>query len=464
MSKEKVSLIGGKTRDLTQGNIFTQLILFALPLLLGQVFQTLYNSVDSIVIGNFESAGALAAVTASGTISMIISGFFNGMSAGASALFARLFGGKRYKELHDAVHTAIAFGTILGIALALLGVIFTPQLLGITACPPDVYEEAVLYLRIYLIGILFTSIYNLAAGVLRAVGDSRSPFIFLVISSVLNIILDLLFVGAFKMGVAGVAVATIIAQGVSMVLAFRSIMKLDDEFRFRFSHLMIDWKLLGEIAALGIPAGLQTSITAISNIFVQRYINSFSAYAIAGVGSAMRIDQFTGMPCMTLGLAMTTFIAQNVGGGRNDRANRSVGISMLASIAFVIILSIPTYIFAPSLIRLFSPDPDVITYGTGMLKTIMPLYIFMGLNGLMGGVLRGYRYSLTAMVLTIIGMVAARQIWLFVTLNFIAHDITFVYYGYPVGWFCSSMLLLMFYLFRIRKKYPSKPAEADQLT
>ena len=460
MSSGKSSIIGGRTRDLTQGNIFAQLMLFALPLLLGQVFQTLYNSVDSVVIGNFENAGALAAVTASGTISMIISGFFNGMSAGASALFARLFGGKQFKALHDAVHTAIAFGTILGFVLALLGVIFTPQLLSITACPPEVYDQAVVYLRIYLIGILFTSIYNLAAGVLRAVGDSRSPFIFLVISSVLNILLDLLFVAVFKMGVSGVAIATIIAQGVSMILAFRSIMKLDDEFRFRFSHLMIDWKLLGEIASLGIPAGLQSSITAISSIFVQRYINTFSAYAIAGVGCAMRIDQFTGMPCMTLGLAMTTFIAQNVGAGRNDRANRSVGIALISSIVFIIILSIPTYIFAPNLIRIFSPDPEVITYGTGMLKVIMPLYIFMGLNGLIGGILRGYRYSMTTMVLTIIGMVVARQVWLFVTLNYISHDIMFVYYGYPIGWFCSAVPQWLFYLFRIRRKYPSKPAEA----
>lgn len=457
---KKNSIFGGQTKDLTQGNIFTCLMLFALPLLMGQFFQTLYNSVDSIIIGNFESASALAAVTASGTISMIISGFFNGMSAGSSALFARLFGAKDYRKLHDAIHTAIVFGTILGFVLSGLGVIFTPQILKITDCPPEVTEQAIIYLRIYLIGVLFTSIYNLAAGVLRAVGDSKSPFIFLVISSVLNIILDVIFVALLGMGVAGVAIATIIAQGVSMVLAFRQIMQLDPEYRFRFSHIMVDWRLLGEVAALGVPAGLQTSITAISNIFVQRYINSFSAYAIAGVGSAMRVDQFAGMPCMTLGLAMTTFIGQNIGAGRNDRANRAVGISVLISIGFVVIISIPAYIFAPQLIRIFSPDAEVITYGTGMLRVIMPLYIFMGLNGLIGGVLRGYGYSFTSMICSICGMVAMRQIWLYITLHFIAHDIMFVYYGYPVGWVCSFLPQLIIYLTRIRKKYPSKAAES----
>lgn len=445
-----------RTMDLSQGNIFTQLLIFALPLLAGQLFQTLYNSVDSIVIGNFEDANSLAAVTASGAISLIISGFFNGMSAGATAMFARFFGAKDYKNLHDAVHTTVLFSIILGFVLAALGVIFTPALLGFTACPPEVFDHAVAYLRVYLIGVLFTSIYNIGAGVLRAVGDSTSPFIFLVISSVLNILLDLLFVAVIPMGVVGVAVATIIAQGVSMILVFWKMKKLDDAYRFRFSHLMIRWNLMGEVVKLGLPAGLQSSITAISNLYIQQYINSFSAVAIAGIGSAMRIDQFAGMFCASLGLAMTTFIGQNIGAKKYDRTHKGVGISFLMCAVWVIIVSIPIFIFSDSLVRIFSPDPEVIKYGSGMLHVIMPVYMIMGTQWLFGGILRGYRYSIASMVCTVGGMVVARQIWLAVTLNNFGHDIRFVYYGYPVGWVVSMIPMLIIYFFIIRKKYPSK--------
>ena len=443
-----------RTMDLSQGNILKQLLIFALPLLAGQVFQSLYNSVDSIVIGNFEDANALAAVTASASVALIISGFFNGMSAGATAMMAKLFGARDFKRLHDAIHTTILFSIILGFVLAGLGIIFTPALLNFTSCPLEVFVMAVVYLRIYLIGVLFTSIYNIGAGVLRSVGDSQSPFVFLVISSVLNIVLDILFVGPMKMGVAGVAVATIIAQAVSMALVFWKIMRMDDEYRLRLSHLMIDWQLLSEVVKLGIPAGLQTSITAISNLYVQHYINSFSAAAIAGIGSAMKIDQFAGMPCLTLGLGMTTFIGQNLGAGKVKRAHRSVGIATLMSAAFVVVLCIPIYIFAPQLIRIFSPDADVIMYGSGMLKVIMPLYIFMGLHALYGGILRGFRYSLTSMICSLSGMVVLRQIWLAITLNNFGHNINFIYYCYPLGWIIALASMLFVYLVIIRKKFP----------
>ena len=440
--------------DLSQGKIFSQLIIFALPLLLGQLLQTLYNSVDSIVIGNFETAEALAAVTASGTVAMIISGFFTGMSAGTSAILARFFGAKDLKSLHDAIHTTILFSMILGVALAGLGIIFTPALLHLSSCPDDVYSLAVVYLRIYLVGVLFTSIYNIGASVLRAIGDSRSPFIFLVISSVLNMALDLLFVAVFNMGVAGVAIATVIAQLVSVVLVFWKMDKMDEEYRFHFSHMFIDWNLLGQVVKLGIPAGLQTSITAISNIFVQRYINSFSAVAIAGIGTGMKIDQFAGMPCMTLGLAMTTFIGQNLGAGRPDRARRSTLIATLSSIIFVIIVCIPIYIFAPQLVSIFSPDSEVIYYGTGMLRVIMPLYVFMGIMGVMSGILRGYGYSLSTMIISVVGMVACRQLWLALGMNLIGHDINIIFYCYPVGWIACTIGMVGMYLLKVRKKFP----------
>ena len=445
-----------KTMDLTTGSIFKQLMIFALPLLAGQLFQTLYNSVDSVVIGRFESAQALAAVTASSSISMIVSGFFNGMSAGASAVFSRYFGAKDNKSLHDSIHTTVLFSIFFGAFLSILGILLTPALLKVTTCPQEIWEMAVQYLRIYLIGIFFTCMYNVAAAVLRSIGDSQSPFIFLVISSVLNIILDILFVAVIPMGVVGVALATIIAQGVSMVLAFWKMMKLDDEYRFRFSHMMIKWNYLGEVAKLGLPAGIQSSLTAIGALIVQTYTNSFSEVAIAGIGSAMRIDQFAGMLCNALGLAMTTFIGQNLGAGKNDRAHKAVGVSTIVALVYVIIVSIPMYIFAPQLVSIFSLDAEVIEYGTGFLRVIMPVYTMMALNQLYGGILRGFRYSISAMVCVIVGYLAIRQGWLFVTLNFIEHNVQYLYWCYPVGWAGASIPMIFIYLVFIRRKFKSK--------
>jgi len=236
---------------------------------------------------------------------------------------------------------------------------------------------------------------------------------------------------------------------------------MDEAYRFHFSHLCIRWSLLGEVVRLGLPAGIQSSITAISNLYIQQYINSFSAVAIAGIGSAMRIDQFAGMVCFTLGLAMTTFIGQNIGAGRYDRTHKSVLISFISCAVWVFFVGSLIFIFSDSLVRVFSPDPEVIKYGSGMLHVIMPFYLTMGTMGLFGGILRGYRYSISSMVCTIVGMVACRQIWLAITLNHIAHDIRFVYFGYPVGWICSLVPMVLIYLISIRGKYPSKAGSME---
>lgn len=441
-----------KSVNLTEGNILKQLIIFAIPILVGQLFQTLYNSVDSIVVGNFVGTSALAAVTASSSIAMFISGFFNGMSAGASVLFSRSFGGKRYDDLNNAIHTTMLFSIILGVILAGIGIILAPQLLILVNCPSDVYASAMVYLRIYLVGILFTSIYNIAAGVLRSVGDSQSPFYYLVISSVLNIILDIIFVAVFKIGVAGVGIATVIAQLVSVVLSMLKMGKMPEEYRYHFTKMRIDWRLLKEVINLGLPAGIQSSIQSISTIYVQRYINSFSSAAVAGIGSGMKIDQFCGMPCNALGLAMTTYVGQNLGADKKERARKGVGIATIAVIVQVAIFSVLVYIFAPNLMRIFGSDPEMIQYGTGFLHTIMPVYFLMGLSGLFGGIVRGYGYSKTAMAISIFGMVIVRQVWLAVSLN-ANYVISNVYVSYPIAWASATIPLLAFYFFYIRKKF-----------
>ena len=448
---------------LTEGKILKPLLLFALPIFAGQLLQTLYHSVDSIVIGNFVGTDALAAVTASSSIANTLAGFFNGLSAGATVLFSQRFGAKEYGKLNRAVHTTMLFSVMFGGVMAAIGIILTPRLLQLVACPSSVYVQALQYLRIYLVGILFTSMYNISASVLRSVGNSRSPFFYLLTSSILNIVLDMLFVAVFGMGVIGVAVATVLAQVVSVILSVRKMTKLPETYRFRPSHMKMDSAILKQVARLGLPAGVQSSVVSIAMIFVQRFINEFGAVTIAGIGAGMRIDQFAGMPCQALGLAMTTYIGQNVGAGKYDRTHKGVAIGFVAVVIQIVALGTPMYIFAPQLARIFGSDPAVIEMCTLFLRTILPLYLFMGLNGLMGGIVRGYGYSIYAMAATLIGMVLIRQIWFSVSLR-INHVVTNIIIGYPIGWMCSFTFLFVFYLLFIRKRFKGTSYIDEQIT
>ena len=448
---------------LTEGKILKPLLLFALPIFAGQLLQTLYHSVDSIVIGNFVGTDALAAVTASSSIANTLAGFFNGLSAGATVLFSQRFGAKEYGKLNRAVHTTMLFSVMFGGVMAAIGIILTPRLLQLVACPSSVYVQALQYLRIYLVGILFTSMYNISASVLRSVGNSRSPFFYLLTSSILNIVLDMLFVAVFGMGVIGVAVATVLAQVVAEILSVRKMTKLPETYRFRPSHMKMDSAILKQVARLGLPAGVQSSVVSIAMIFVQRFINEFGAVTIAGIGAGMRIDQFAGMPCQALGLAMTTYIGQNVGAGKYDRTHKGVAIGFVAVVIQIVALGTPMYIFAPQLARIFGSDPAVIEMCTLFLRTILPLYLFMGLNGLMGGIVRGYGYSIYAMAATLIGMVLIRQIWFSVSLR-INHVVTNIIIGYPIGWMCSFTFLFVFYLLFIRKRFKGTSYIDEQIT
>lgn len=439
-----------KTIDLTEGSIFKRLVLFTIPILVGQLFQTLYNSVDSIVVGNFVGTDALAAVTASSTIANFLVGFFLGMATGASVLFSRCFGAREYKTLEEAIHTTIAFSTILGALIAGLGIVFTPQLLRLVSCPENVYADALVYLRIYLVGVLFLSMYNVAAGVLRSIGDAQAPFYYLMLSSCMNIVLDVLLVTVVRLGVAGVAIATVISQFVSVALSFRRMMRMDERYCFRLNRLTVNWKLLKIIVNLGLPAGLQNSLTAFSNLYLQHYINGFSSAAIAGIGSAQKLDQFAGMPCQSIGLAMTTYIGQNMGAGHPDRARKGVGISVLMVAVMVALVGTPSYFYADKLMAIFGPDPDMIYYGVGMLHVILPVYLVMGFQMLFSGIIRGYGYSKTAMVMAVGGMVVLRQIFLAIMLN-IEYKIDYIYWGYPLGWVAAVIPMLLFYFFVCRK-------------
>ena len=440
-----------KSTDLTEGNIWSVLIAFALPIFVGQIFQNLYSSVDSVVVGRFVSSDALGAVNASASISGMLVGFFTGLSAGVGVVFASNYGAKNYKKLHDAIHTALTFTLVVGGAVGVLGAFFSPVLLNLVNCDPEIMIEAVNYLRIYMIGVTFTAMYNVGAGVLRSIGDSQSPFYFLVISSCTNIILDLVFVVGFSWGVTGVAVATVISQGISLVLVVRKMMLLDDEYCLKLQDLSVDFAVLKEVLFLGLPAAIQSSITSISNLFVNRYINSFSKAATAGIGTAMKIDRFAGMASQSVGLAIPTFISQNCGAKKFDRAKEGVKAAVLLTSALIVVPAVIIYMFPEIFARIFTFDEVVIEVIVGMLKTIMPFYLFMGFHSVFGGVVRGFGKSTQSTICSVGGMVVIRQIWLAISLD-TNYTIQNVYWCYPIGWISATIFSYGYYRFAIKKK------------
>lgn len=440
------------SRDLTKGNILKELLLFALPILAGQIFQNLYNSVDSIVVGQAVGMTALAAVSASSDISMLLIGFFTGLSTGAGVLFSRYFGARDQKNLHDAIHTALAFSLIAGTAIALLGIVFTPQLLALMNCPEDVFGEAAEYLRIYLAGILFTSIYNVGSGVLRAVGDSRTPFVYLVASSCCNIVLDILLVAVFGMGVAGAAAATVVSQLLSVGLVFRRMLCTRDVYRLELKDLKLHGAMLREILRLGLPAAIQASLIGLSNLFIQRYINSFGSAAMAGMGAGKKIDRFVGMAAQCLGLAAATFVSQNVGARREDRAFRSIRTCCALCAGYVLVVGGAVYAFAWPLVRIFTDDEGAIRYGVAMIRVMMPLYCFQVANQIFANAVRGFGKSFVVMLCSVLGMIGCRQLFLAVALR-IRWSIEILYISFPVGWFCAAASVIAYYWFAIRRPY-----------
>ena len=438
--------------DLTQGSITKQIILFALPILLSQVFQNLYNSVDSLIVGNFLGTTALAAVTSCADISQLLVGFFTGLSAGAGVLFARYFGMKNYERLHDAISTSLIFSFIIGITMMAVGICIADVLLNILACPADVYDEAIIYLRVYLVGLLFTSLYNVASGVLRSVGDSRNPFIYLVISSILNIILDIIFVVVFKMQVLGVALATIISQLLSVILVYYQLTHAHDVYRIDLRHLKFDSTMLKEVISLGLPAALQSCLISISNLFVQRYVNLFGSSVMAGVGAAKKIDKFVGLIANSLGMSTATFVSQNIGAKRIDRAKKGIRITFVLAFIPVAIIGSLIYIYANRAISLFIDDKDAIYYGAMMIQTMMPLYYSQSINQIMLNTLRGFGKSFVAMILSLLGMIGIRQLFLAISFS-IERNVNHVFLGYPIGWIFSALFVSLYYFIVIRPKY-----------
>lgn len=446
-------------RDMTQGSIVKQLIQFSLPLMLGNVFQMLYNTVDSVVVGNFVGTQALAAVGSTTMIVNIMVFFFNGFATGASVVIARRFGARDQQQLHTAVQTTMAATFVLAVFFTVIGLIGVEPMLRLMATPEDVFGEAAIYLRIYIAGFSGLVIYNMCSGILRAVGDTTRPLYFLILTSVLNIVLDLFFVLKLHMGIAGVAYATIISQFVSAGLTLLLLSSTRDIYRLNWKGLSINTQVLGQIVAVGLPAAIQSVITSFSNVFVQSYINAFGSQCMAGWSAYNKLDQFILLPMQSLAMAATTFVSQNIGANQQKRASKGTVASVSLSLGVTAVIILAVCIFAAPAITLFTPDEAVIEFGVLFVRTNFVFLLFNCVNHVLAGALRGRGDSTAPMAIMLITFVGLRQIYLFVVTRFVANTPALVGFGYPVGWMACCVIEVAYYFIRWGRKNPAAPAD-----
>ena len=440
-----------KDVDMTQGNITRHIISFALPLLIGNLFQQLYNTVDTWVVGNYVSNEAYSAVGTVGPIINMLIGFFMGLSSGAGVVISQYYGARRQKEVHDTVHTAIVMTLILAVVFTAVGICMIPLMLKLMNMPAEVKPEATTYLTIYFSGLIGLMLYNMGSGILRAVGDSQRPFYFLVVCAVLNTVLDLVFVLYFDIGVEGVALATILSQGVSAVLVVMTLLRPDACIKLRLRDLRIHFAMLKKIFSVGIPAALQMAITAFSNVFVQSYINFFETDCMSGWTTYAKVDQLLFLPMQSIALASTTFVGQNLGCGQVDRAKKGVTVSLITSILSTLILMVPVLLFAPDIVAFFNDKPAVIEYGTLFLHWLSPFYVLCCFNQVYSGALRGAGNSRAPMVIMISSFVLFRQLYLFV-MSRVCNEIIPIAMSYPAGWFlCSAITTIYYHKVRLGK-------------
>lgn len=429
---------------MTSGNIYKKIALFAIPLLLGNFFQLMYNTIDSIVVGNYVGKEALAAVGASTPIINLLIAFFQGLATGAGVVVSRYYGARKQEEESKAIHSFLLFSILFGIALSIVGYFVSPIILRMMNTPSDYYNDADGYLAIYFLGATFLIVYNAGTGILQAVGDSKNPLYFLIVTSILNIFLDLLFVKGFGMGVDGAAWATIISECISMLLVINLLMRTKNEYKVTLKNLKIDFSILKQIVEIGVPAGLQGMIVSVSNVIVMAYINQFGSSGVAGFSCSNKIDNFMGLPVNSLMLAITTFVGQNLGARQYERVKQGVRAALVMSISIVVTLGVFVFLFSDSLMRIFTSDMDVIEDGTIILRIMCPCYIFLCFHQVYSGALRASGRSSVPMVTSIIAFVVMRQIFLAVAIP-LYHHISIIGIGYSFTWAMAALMTGIYY-------------------
>ena len=434
-----------KGYSLTEGSIWKGMLLFALPIFLGNVFQQLYNAFDAWCVGYFIGDDALAAVSSSGSLIFMMVSFFQGLSMGAGVIIARTFGAKQYASMRKAIHTAIAFGLVTGVFLTVLGVALTPVILGWMGTPADVLPQSISYFRYFFLGAIFIVMYNIFVGILHAVGDSRHPLYYLIVSTFVNIGLDLLFVGGFGFGVGSAAVATTISQGVSALLCLIHLLRIDSPYRVRIQEIAFDKKNLVDIIKYGLPSGVQNSVIAFANVVVQSNINSFGKAAMAGCGSYSKLEGFAFLPVTCFTQALSTFVGQNLGAGHHNRVKKGVGFGIICSCLMAELVGLVSYAFAPQLIGFFSETPQAIDFGIQHMRTICVFYCLLGFSHCIAGIMRGAGKATVPMFTMLVCWCIIRVSYITVAVKFV-NRLTTVSWAYPITWTLSSIIFLIYFL------------------
>lgn len=440
-----VSNLQRKTVDTTEGVIWKQLLALFFPLWFGTLFQQLYNTVDSVVVGRFVGKAALAAVGCTGTVISLTVGIFTGIASGAVVVIAQQYGARQKERVRQSVHTAMLLGMVMGAFFMIAGYVTAPWILQAMGTPADTLADSELYLRVYCLGMIPNVVYNMGTGVLRAIGDSRRPLYFLMAASLCNIVLDLVFVLVFGMGVLGVAVATIMSQLLSAVLVVRSLMRANGEsYQLFLRQLNMEKQSLKAILRMGVPAALQSIMYSVSNIVIQTAINDFGTDTVAAWTAYGKMDVVFWMTVSSMGLAITTFSGQNFGAGKIDRLKQGVRISVWMSMGMAVALSVLLFAFAHPIMSIFTPDGDVLRIGVDMVRFLVPTYITYVLIELLAGAVRGAGKAMAPTLISLFGVCALRLIWLLVAVP-IHKTVYMVELSYPITWTATSVALAIYY-------------------
>lgn len=432
-------------QDLTVGNPYRLIIRFALPLFVSQVFQQLYNTADSLIVGHFLGTKALAAVSSSGTLIFMMISFFEGLFLGAGVLISRSFGEKNEENISKAIHTDLAIGITSGVILTVVGVLFTPTFLRWMHTDPEVLPKAVEYFRFFFAGSLSMVMYNVCRGIMMAVGDSKRPLYYLIFSSILNVVLDTLFVAVFRFGVWSAAVATVISQTASVVLCFAHLLKKGNLVTVTPRKIRFHKDMLAQIIRYGLPSGVQNSVIGFANVIVQTQINSFGMVATAAYGSHAKIEGFVFLPIMSLNMAITTFIGQNLGAKQHGRAKKAARFGILSAMVLAEIIGICQYRFAADLISMFDSSPEVIALGVMQAHTVTVFYFLLAFSHSVAAVCRGAGKAFVPMAIMLSVWCVLRISYIITVMHFL-HDIHLIYWAYPLTWFISSVVYLIYYL------------------
>ena len=428
---------------MTEGSIVKSLLLFALPLIFGNLLQQLYNTADSIIVGNFVGANALAAVGSSGSPIYLLIGFSQGLAVGAGVVVSQFLGAKDHREAQEAVHTSLAIAVIMGLLLTVGGIACGRALLVAMNTPAEVLGDAVTYIRIYFGGVLFSVVYNMTAGILNAAGNSRRSLIYLAWASVTNIVLDLVFIVIFRMGVAGAAIATDISQLVSCVLSLRFLLKSTDDCRVIPRAIRLHKKMAARIIRVGLPTGIQNMVISFSNVLVQASVNSYGAAAMAGFAAYMKIDGFNILPVSSISMAATTFVGQNYGAGRLDRVKKGTWVTLAMGLVYTLATGALLLLGQDAIMHLFTNDETVVFFGEAAMHWFCPFYFLLSILHGLAGAVRGTGASVPPMVVLLVSLCLFRIVWIQWVLPLFS-GIEGVFILYPVSWGLGAVLMALY--------------------